>query len=82
MEVLEKIRGKKRLQNRMFELLQERCKDFTNVTIGITHTGNLEEVEELKQNLFQQFNPKKIIVNYMGAAIGTYAGKDGMIISF
>lgn len=81
-EVYEKIRGKKKLQNRIFELLQERGKDFSNVTIGISHTGNLEEVEALKQNLFHRFNPKKIIVNYMGAAIGTYAGKDGMIISF
>ncbi|SOB99607.1 DegV family protein with EDD domain [Ureibacillus xyleni] len=81
-EVLEKVRGMKRLQNRVLELIHERGKDLSDVTIGISHSGNFDEVETLKQNLFQRFNPKEIIVNYMGAAIGTYAGKDGMIIAF
>ena len=42
----------------------------------------LEDVESIKQEMIEQFQPKEILVNYMGATMGTYAGKDGMIISF
>ena len=36
----------------------------------------------MKQEIIERFHPKEVIVNYMGATMGTYAGKDGMIISF
>ena len=62
--------------------MKERGVDFSHKTIGITHTGNLEDVESIKQEIIEQFQPKEILVNYMGATMGTYAGKDGMIISF
>ncbi|HEY2422171.1 MAG TPA: DegV family protein [Neobacillus sp.] len=81
-EILEKIRGKKRFQKRTMEIIQQRGTDFSTITFGITHTGNEEEAEAIKQELIQQFHPKDIIINYMGATMGTYAGKGGMIISF
>ena len=81
-EIFEKVRGKKRFQKRVLEVIQERGTDFSNVTFGITHTGNIEEVEEVKKGIIQHFHPKDIIVSYMGATMGTYAGRDGMIISF
>jgi DegV family protein with EDD domain len=81
-EILEKIRGKKRFQQRTMEIIQQRGTDFSDITFGITHTGNEEEAEAIKQELIQQFHPKDIIINYMGATMGTYAGKGGMIISF
>ncbi len=81
-EIFEKIRGKKKFQKRVLDVIQERGTDFSSIIFGITHTGNEEEVEALKQELIERFHPKDIIVNYMGATMGTYAGKDGMIISF
>lgn len=81
-KVLEKIRGKKKAMNRLIDIIKEKEIDFSKITFGITHTGNIEEVEELKKRLIEQFQPKDVIVNYMGATMGTYAGKDGMIISF
>jgi DegV family protein with EDD domain len=81
-EILEKIRGKKRFQKRALEIIREREMDFSNIIFGITHTGNEEEAEAIKQELIQQLHPKEIIVHYMGATMGTYAGKGGMIISF
>ena len=81
-EILEKIRGKKRFQKRVLEIIKERGTDFSNTTFGITHTGNEVDAEAIKQEIIQQFHPKDVIVNYMGATMGTYAGKDGMIISF
>lgn len=81
-EILEKVRGKKKFQKRVLEIIEERGSDFSSTTFGITHTGNEEEAEALKQELIRLFQPKEVIVNYMGATMGTYAGRDGMIVSF
>ncbi|WP_462412665.1 DegV family protein [Neobacillus sp. Marseille-QA0830] len=81
-EIKEKVRGKKRFHNRTMELIQEQSSDFSHTVFGITHTGNTEEAEAIKQELIERFHPKEVIVNYMGATMGTYAGKGGMIISF
>lgn len=81
-EILERIRGKKKTLNRMLNLIQERKKDYSNITFGITHVDNLEDVEYIKNEILRRFQPKDIIINDMGATMGTYAGKGGMIISF
>lgn len=81
-EILEKIRGKKRFLNRTLDTISERKNDFSNTIFGITHTGNVEDAEFIKNELISRLNPKDIIINYMGATMGTYAGKGGMIISF
>jgi fatty acid-binding protein DegV len=78
----EKIRGRKKFLKRVYEIIGERETDFSHITFGITHTGNREEAEEVKQEILRQFQPKEVIVNYMGATMGTYAGKGGIIISF
>ena len=81
-EVLEKIQGKKRFQKKTLEVIQNKKEDFSQTIFGITHTGNIEEAEALKAELIRLFQPKDVIVRYMGATMGTYAGKGGMIISF
>ncbi|WP_040206414.1 DegV family protein [Neobacillus jeddahensis] len=81
-EIFEKIRGKRKFQKRVLDIIEERGKDFSTLTFGITHTGNVEDAEAIKQELIKRFSPKDIIISYMGATMGTYAGKDGMIISF
>jgi len=81
-EILEKVQGKKRFQKKTLEVIRHKKEDFSNTIFGITHTGNVEEAEALKAELIQQFQPKDVIVRYMGATMGTYAGKGGMIISF
>ncbi|PLT29649.1 DegV family protein [Peribacillus deserti] len=81
-EISDKIRGKKKFQKRVLEIIQEKGSDFSQTTFGITHTGNEQDAEDLKQELIHQFQPKEVIVHYMGATMGTYAGKNGMILSF
>jgi DegV family protein with EDD domain len=81
-EIFEKVRGKRKFQKRVLDIIQERGSDFSSITFGITHTGNEDDAVAIKQELIKRFSPKGVIVNYMGATMGTYAGKDGMIISF
>lgn len=83
-QMLEKIRGKKRFHKRVFEIIEERMKqlDLSDLIVGITHVDNLEEAEMFKKIIKEKFNPKDIFINHMGATIATYAGKGGIIISF
>jgi DegV family protein with EDD domain len=81
-EIFEKVRGKRKFQKRVLDVIEERGTDFSTTTFGITHTGNEEDAEAMKQEIIERFHPKEILVTYMGATMGTYAGKDGMIISF
>lgn len=81
-EIKEKIRGKKKFLNRVLNVIEERNEDFSNTIFGITHVENLEDVEYIKTQISERFHPKDIIINDMGATMGTYAGKGGMIISF
>lgn len=81
-ELKEKIRGKRKFLQRVLDVIGERKTDFSDTIFGITHAANLEDSEFLKNELIKRFNPKDVIINYMGATMGTYAGKGGMIISF
>ena len=39
--------------------MKEEMLHFSHKTIGITHTGNLEDVEAIKQEIIEQFSQKK-----------------------
>ena len=83
-EMLEKIRGKKRFFKKVLEIIDERMKklNLSNLNVGITHVDNIEEAIMFKKIIEEKYNPKDIFVNHMGATIATYAGKGGIIISF
>jgi len=83
-EMLEKIRGKKRFFKKVLEIIDERMKklNLSNLNVGITHVDNIEEAMMFKKIIEEKYNPKDIFVNHMGATIATYAGKGGIIISF
>jgi DegV family protein with EDD domain len=81
-QLTEKIRGKKKFLKRVIEIIGERKADFSDTVFGITHVDNLQDAEYLRDELVKKYNPKDVIINYMGATMGTYAGKGGMIVSF
>ncbi|WP_442598222.1 DegV family protein [Neobacillus sp. D3-1R] len=64
-EIREKIRGKKKFHKRVLEIIEERGSDFSNISFGITYTGNTEEAEALKQEIIEQFHPKEVLIHYM-----------------
>jgi DegV family protein with EDD domain len=81
-EIVEKVRGKRKFLNRIINVIGERKQDFSNTVFGITHVNNISDAEFLKTEIIKKYNPKGVIINQMGATMGTYAGKDGMIVSF
>ncbi|SHH59385.1 DegV family protein [Thermosipho atlanticus] len=81
-EMLEKIRGTKRLFNRVLEIIESNSLNLSNKIVGITHVANIETAEKFKKIIQEKFKPKNIFINHMGATLATYAGNRGIIISF
>ncbi|KAA6453343.1 DegV family protein [Bacillus swezeyi] len=79
---LEKIRGKKKLLRRIIELMKERSLDLSEQTIGISHGDDAETAEEIKGLIEAEFQPKEIVVNMIGSAVGAHAGPGTLAIFF
>lgn len=79
---LEKVRGRKKFLKRFLDIVGERRQDFYDTVFGITHVNNKKDAEFIKEELLKRYNPKDVIINTMGATIGTYAGDGGMVICF
>lgn len=79
---LEKVRGRKKFLRRFLDVVGERRQDFSATIFGITHVNNREDAEYIKEELIKRYNPKDVIINTIGATVGTYAGNGGMVICF
>lgn len=81
-EVLQKLRGRRRALRRLTVLLGEMSQEVEGCIIGLSHMDCLVEVNELKKEIERLYGPVRIIVAEMGSTLGTYAGKGGIIMAF
>lgn len=79
---LEKIRGRKRVLNRMLDIMEERGTDFSNQIIGISHGDDLETAELLAELIKERFNVKDIIIELVGSVIGAHSGPGTIALFF
>jgi len=79
---IEKIRGSKRVLNRMVEVMEERGTDFTNQVIGISHGDDLETAEKLATIIKDKFAVKDIIIEMVGSVIGAHSGPGTIALFF
>lgn len=79
---LEKIRGNKKLLNRLIEIMNERGTDLTNQTVGISHGDDLENAKVLAEMIKEKFKPKDIQIEMVGSAVGAHAGPGALAIFF
>ncbi|MGG0186710.1 DegV family protein [Bacillus rhizoplanae] len=79
---LEKIRGRKKVFQRIVDIMETRGKDLKDQTIGISHGDDLESVNILTEMITQKFGCKVFVVNSIGAAVGAHAGPGTLAIFF
>lgn len=79
---IEKIRGKKKLLNRIIEVMKERGTNFESQVIGISHADDLATANEMKEKFLQEFNPQEVVITSVGAAIGSHTGPGTIAIFF
>lgn len=81
---IENVRGRKKLLNRMIEIMEERGgnADLANQTIGINHGDDLEGALKLEEMIEERYGCKDFIVNIIGCAIGAHSGPGTLSVFF
>ncbi len=81
---IDKVRGRKKSINKLFELMEERGSkaNLENQVIGILHTDDWDMAEELKNRVMEEYGSKEFIINNVGAAIGAHSGPGTLALFF
>ncbi|SFA82136.1 EDD domain protein, DegV family [Lentibacillus halodurans] len=79
---LEKIRGSKKLLNRMLDIMEERGTDFSSQTIGISHGDDVETAQKMAALIKAKFKTDDILIEMVGATIGAHAGPGTLALFF
>ncbi|MCD7034940.1 DegV family protein [Metabacillus sp. GX 13764] len=78
----EKIRGKKKVYRRIIELMNERGNGISTQTVAISHGDAEETAQEVKAMIEEAFQPKQVLINTIGAAVGSHSGPGTIAVFF
>ncbi|KXG77523.1 DegV domain-containing protein [Fervidicola ferrireducens] len=81
-EPLEKVRGKRNALKRMLDIMGERAKNLEDQVVGISHADDEEGARELEREIRQRFNPKDVVISWIGPVIGAHAGPGTLALFF
>lgn len=81
-DLAEKVRGTNRAFKRLVDIVGENCTDIENRILAIAHANCYDKALEFKSIIERKYKFKEIIISTIGAAIGTYSGEGGLLISF
>lgn len=81
---LDKVRGLKKAQKRLLDLVDERLENRAQPLplIGVNHSQDEEAAQELKQMLQERFGYQDFLVTEIGAVIGSHVGAGTMGVYF
>lgn len=79
---IEKIRGRKKVFQRMVDLMEERGVKLSEQTIGISHGDDLESALRLKEMIEEKFGCKEFVITSIGASVGSHTGPGTMTLFF
>ncbi len=80
-EAIGKVRGYSKMIETTIEYMRRTIIDAENQIIFVAHTNRLKQAERLKEEIQKAFNPKEIIINYVGQTCGTSIGP-GLVAAF
>jgi len=81
-ELLERIRGRKKALLTITDITAERIGGFQDQTIGISHAGDLDLAYELRDMLTSRLGNEDIMINKIGAALVSHLGTGGVGVFF
>ena len=73
LEVIGKVRGRKKAIQTIIKDLMERIRDGEK-TVFISHGDSLEEAEAIKQKLITDYGMENVQIEYVGPVIGAHTG--------
>jgi DegV family protein with EDD domain len=81
LKVREKVRGRKKAFNRIYEIIKELVINPNEQTVYICHSDCQDEAEAFSAALIDKFGFKDSFINYIGPTIGSHSGP-GLIAAF
>lgn len=81
-EVLERVRGRKKALDTIVDIMEERIKDFPDQTIGIGYAYDEDIAYELGEMIIKRLGNKDIMMNEIGAALTSHLGIGGVGVFF
>lgn len=82
MEVIQKVRGRKKSLRRVAEIVAQRARNCPRQTIGITHADDPQAAEDMR-TLLQQYLPDcRYLIVEIGAVLGVHLGIGGVGVFF
>ncbi|MBU5595501.1 DegV family protein [Amphibacillus sp. MSJ-3] len=79
---IEKVRGSKKVFQRMLDIMEERGTDFKNQTIGISHGDSIDRANQLAELIKERFQVKDIQIRMVGSTIGAHSGPGTIALFF
>ncbi|WP_323702893.1 DegV family protein [Mammaliicoccus sp. Dog046] len=79
---IEKYRGSKKLWQAIINTMQQDNRDFSNESIYITHSDDIEEAEKLKALMESSLSPKAIYISNIGPVISSHTGSGTVAIFY
>ncbi|MFO7814857.1 MAG: DegV family protein [Halanaerobiales bacterium] len=79
---LEEKRGRKKVLDRIIELMGEKGENLDQQIIGISHGDDPEGAKRLKRMIQNKFKPQGYIVNMIGSVIGAHSGPGTLAVYF
>lgn len=70
----EKVKGRKKALKNLVQQMKLKGEDVENQDIFICHADCIEDALEVKKMILEEFKVKDIIINSIGAVIGTHGG--------
>lgn len=82
LESLSKARGRKAALTALVDTMAETGIELKNQTVFISHGDCIEDAEFLSEKIKERFGVKDIMINYIGATIGSHSGPGTVAVFF
>lgn len=79
---LDKIRGRKRAINALYEKVAQKIENPENQTIAISHGDCLNDALALRDLILSKFKVKDVVMSYIGPVVGSYGGPGALAVFF
>lgn len=81
-EVIKKVRGRKKALSTVVDIVVERLKYFPNQILGISHADDLSSAMELYDMISKRVGETSVIINKIGSVLGSHLGIGGVGVFF
>ena len=82
MEVIAKVRGRKKSLERVADIVAERAKECHDQIIGITHADDPETADYMQTLLAERIPEAEFLTMQIGAVLGVHIGIGGVGVFF